>query len=107
MRRPKRNRRLKPVDAWIEQLETRIVPTTLNFRGTYLTDPLTPAATDINGDGWTELLGATNNQSGKLTAQSLSSMGLAALTANGRVNRHTVVADFNGDGRLDVVANTY
>ena len=34
-------------------------------------------------------------------------MGLGDLFANGRVNRDTLVADFNGDGLPDIISNTY
>jgi hypothetical protein len=101
--KPARNRPL----LWIEEFEPRLVPSTLNLRGSYLSDSLTPAVVDMNGDGWTEILGALNNQQGSLTAQSLTAMGLGDLLANGRVNRDTAVADFNGDGLPDILANTY
>src|SRR5207249_6406825 len=62
---------------------------------------------DLNGDGWNDLLGALNDGQGNLVPQSRTALGLGALFANGRVNRETVVADFNGDGLLDVLGNTY
>ena len=91
----------------IEQLEMRLTLSTVDFRGSFLNVPLTPAVADLNGDGWNDVLGALNDQQGNLVPQSLSAMGLGALFANGRVNRHTAVADFNGDSLLDIVGDTY
>src|SRR5690348_2087532 len=88
-----RSRRSRRSLQSVEQLEIRILPTTINLRGTYVADPLTSAVADINSDAWTELLGAVNDQSGNLTAQNLSAIGLGDLFANGRANRDVSVAD--------------
>ncbi|GAA0714577.1 VCBS repeat-containing protein [Dokdonella soli] len=65
------------------------------------------AITDINGDGCIDILGALGDCHGGFTLAPEAGMGLSALRANGRVWRDLRVADFNGDGIDDVIANVY
>src|SRR4051794_10175639 len=62
---------------------------------------LAPAVADINGDGAIELYGTLNDGSGNLIVQSLPD------ALDGRVPRDYRLADLDGDGTMDVVANTY
>ena len=71
-----------------------------------LRQSITATVGDYNNDGHPDVLGALN-VNGTLVGQNLASIGLGDLTANGRVYRDAVFADFNGDGLLDLVANTY
>lgn len=68
-----------------------------------------PTVADFNGDGHLEFVGATNNGSGTMVPWSLASNGLSALQpllADDR-RRDSRAADFNGDGKLDLVFNLY
>src|SRR5262245_12198887 len=69
----------------------------LNF-----TRAIAPAVADFNGDGALELFGTLNDGYGNLTIQTLPEEIMTD-----RVNRDNRVADFDGDGQLDVVFNTY
>ena len=62
---------------------------------------------DFNDDGCTDILGALGNCNGTFSLYSESQMGLSALRAPGRAYRDIRFADFNGDGVLDAIANTY
>jgi hypothetical protein len=69
---------------------------------------LFPAAADFDGDGVDELFGTTRDGQGRLVLRDLRQIGLGPLAdllpSRNRDNR---VADFTGDGRLDVMVNTY
>jgi hypothetical protein len=52
-------------------------------------------------------IGALNNGAGKLTIVTPGSLGLDALFANNRKHRDNRLADLNGDGHLDLIANVY
>jgi hypothetical protein len=67
----------------------------------------TPAVVDLNGDGWVEPFGLLNDRGGSLIQSSVTTLGLQDLSANGRARRDNRVADFNGDGLLDMINNTY
>ncbi|SEJ83310.1 Repeat domain-containing protein [Deinococcus reticulitermitis] len=66
----------------------------------------TPALVDFNRDGRTEPFGFLNSGQG-LVAQDLRLMGITQLRQSGRTPRDNRVADFNGDGHLDMLSNTY
>ena len=68
---------------------------------------LPPAAADYDGDGRDEPLGGRNDGAGAIVGVDLTAAGLASLFSPGRVNRDCRAADFNGDGRIDLVCNTY
>jgi len=69
--------------------------------------PLTSTVADVDEDGWVEPLGTINRGQGNLDVVSLWTTGLGALFANGRKHRDTRLADLDGDGHLDLIANTY
>jgi hypothetical protein len=71
------------------------------------TRKLSAAVDDIDGDGWVEPLGTWNDGQGTVVRVPLRDMGLDALFGGGRQQRDARVADFDGDGLLDVLANTY
>ena len=84
----------------------------LNFRGRYVPTLFTPVAFDLyggtgRGDSWLDLLGARNDAEGTLTAVEPAETGLAAIFGNARAYRDARVADLNGDGLPDIIANTY
>jgi hypothetical protein len=62
---------------------------------------------DVDGDGLLEVLGSWNDGSGSFLPESALAIGLEPVFADGRVPRDTRLADLDGDGDLDVVANTY
>jgi Ca2+-binding RTX toxin-like protein len=62
---------------------------------------------DLNGDGLTDIFGAFQNADGSFSTMALASHGLASLAANSRVLRDNRLIDFDNNGTLDVVANTY
>jgi hypothetical protein len=65
-----------------------------------------PILVDVNGDGWLETLGTQNDGAGNLLPLTTSGMGVADLFVTGRPN-DLRVADFNGDGCPDFVAEGY
>src|SRR6516162_4517187 len=65
-----------------------------------------PILVDVNGDGWLETLGTQNDGAGNLLPLTTSGMGVADLFVTGRPN-DLRVADFNGDGCPDFVAEVY
>src|SRR5215472_12816853 len=73
----------------------------------------TMAVGDIYSKGVVEPLGTVNDGFGTLNLLSTDPQrfgvppGLESLTAPGRANRDTRLADFDNDGFLDVVSNTY
>jgi hypothetical protein len=96
-------------------------PSPLKFQGRFLPVPFAVNVGELLdplhiGDpsraGRQSLLGAPNDLSGALTVLSsdwkalATSLGLDGLFGT-RVPRSTIVADFNGDGIPDVIANTY
>lgn len=68
---------------------------------------LAPTIADFDGDGSLEPLGGRNDRSGGILAAPLSASGLASMFSPGRVNRDCRAADFDGDGYVDLVCNTY
>ena len=68
---------------------------------------LAPTIADFNGDGRYEPLGGRNTGGPTIEGADLGAAGLASLFSKGRVNRDCRAADFNGDGFLDLVCNTY
>jgi hypothetical protein len=68
---------------------------------------LSPTIADFDGDGRYEPLGGRNEGNGSIAAIDLAAAGLSNLFSPGRVNRDCRAADFNGDGFVDLVCNTY
>lgn len=66
-----------------------------------------PAIADLNNDERKEALGTINQGNGVLEVIAPAANGLDGLFAAGRVQRDARLADFNGDGNIDVLANTY
>jgi len=67
--------------------------------------PMTIA--DIDGDGCIDIVGALGDCHGGFTLFSETAMGMSALRANGRAYRDLRLADFDGDGIDDAIANVY
>jgi hypothetical protein len=65
------------------------------------------ALADINGDGCIEMLGFVGDCRGNFTAFTDDEIGLSSLLEEGRNYRDARLGDFNGDGELDVVSNSY
>ncbi len=70
-------------------------------------EPFMTALGDVDGDGFLEILGASNDGVGGFDTQPALMIGLDGLWAGGRVARDVRLADFDGDGDLDIIANTY
>ena len=68
--------------------------------------PYFPSVGDLDGDGRLEVLGAVNHRRGLVPVPAWYS-GLGDLFAPGRFARDARLADLDGDGDLDVVANAY
>src|SRR5262249_49811734 len=68
--------------------------------------PFTATTGDVNGDGWPEALGTVNDGRGNLQVVDPNSVGLGAIFAPSRVVRDMRLADFDGDGHLDLINNT-
>jgi hypothetical protein len=62
---------------------------------------------DYNRDGCIELLGMTGDCSDAPQYLGYAALGLAGLYSNGRQFRDVRLADFNGDGIDDLIANVY
>ena len=62
---------------------------------------------DFNNDGCAEVLGTLNDCNGNLIPRPEVDLGLSALRAPGRSYRDARMADFNGDGLPDLIANVY
>jgi Ca2+-binding RTX toxin-like protein len=82
--------------------------TDLTFNPIAVVSPF-PFATiaDVNGDGRIDLFGAFQNLDGSFTSFNVASQGLGILSADGRVLRDNRLIDFDNNGTLDLVANTY
>jgi len=69
--------------------------------------PVAPAVVaDLNGDGWLETVGTANDGAGNLLPVDPSTEGLDGLLIDGRPD-DLRVADFNGDGSPDLIAQGY
>ena len=60
----RKRRRVQSFRPSLEELECRVNPSTVDFRGTFLNVPVTPAVVDMNGDGWQDLLGHSTTGTG-------------------------------------------
>ncbi len=65
------------------------------------------AIADIDGDGCIDLLGSRGDCNGGFSPMPESTLGLGALRALGRIYRDVRLADFDGDGINDLIANVY
>ena len=65
------------------------------------------AIADIDGDGCIDLLGSRGDCNGGFSPMPESALGLGSLRANGRIYRDVRLADFDGDGINDLIANVY
>ncbi|HSE11875.1 MAG TPA: VCBS repeat-containing protein, partial [Rudaea sp.] len=79
----------------------------VEFAATLLPDWGPLAVADINRDGCIDILGAVGDCNGHFQGASAYAIGLEAIFSSGRAYRDVRFADFNGDGILDAVANTY
>jgi hypothetical protein len=68
---------------------------------------LTVAVGDWNGDGRKDLAGSIQNPDGSFTTPDPTTIGLGKLFDNGRIHRDQRLVDFDNDGDLDLIANTY
>jgi len=79
----------------------------LAFTATFVSYPrVTATIGDVNEDGSIEAVGSANDGQGNLQVVSPYSVGLGALFIS-RNHRDARFADFNGDGHLDIISNTY
>jgi len=65
------------------------------------------AVSDVDGNGCVDFIGALGDCHGGFTLFSETAMGMSALRAGGRIWRGLFLADFNGDGIDDAIANVY
>ena len=65
-----------------------------------------PALGDFNADGSLDLF-PLENLDGVFSPISLNERGLQSIFSSGRHNRDIRLADYNGDGLLDIISNTY
>ncbi len=64
------------------------------------------AVNDRNADSCLDLVAATSNCQGLLTATDMTVAGLTGIFAAGRTTGDSRMADFNGDGRPDIFSTT-
>jgi len=92
-------------------LRTTVAPVLFAATGVPLPAPqaglLTPAIADLDGDGRAEPLTGRVTAAGAVVGVDLAAAGLSGLFAPGRINRDCRLADFDGDGHVDAVCNTY
>ncbi|WP_201493296.1 FG-GAP-like repeat-containing protein, partial [Rubrivivax sp. A210] len=93
-------------DGALESFQLLVHPVTLGFTRVDTTSCLLPAAADLDGDGRLDLLGSLQANDGSWQTPALADFGLEALQTD-RVHRDNRLADFDNDGDLDLVANTY
>jgi len=85
-----------------------LVPVTFGPR-TPIGYHLFPAVADFNDDGAPDLVGANNDGHGVFTLWNLRAAGLGTIVdwMDLLINRDNHTADYNGDGKLDIVTHTY
>lgn len=81
--------------------------TVLAARNVDISRAYTPALLDINGDGCLDAVAAFGDCAGGFISLAPTDVGIDALFAPGRSNRDTRLADFNGDGLVDMFTNVY
>lgn len=79
----------------------------LRERNVDLDSRISPALIDINDDGCLDAVGAIGDCAGGFFQADMESQGTSGLLRQGRVNRDSRFADFDGDGMLDIFTNVY
>ncbi len=81
--------------------------TVLSSRVVEIPAQVSPALLDINDDGCLDAVGAVGDCAGGFVGVDMTMQGTSGLLAPGRVNRDSRLADFNGDGFIDIFSNVY